>query len=633
MEKIRLKSVVENSLKEKRAWFILAFQALIVACSFWGSFLLRFDFDVPNPFGAIFWTLLPIILIIKLVTFRLMGLARGWWRYVSLSDVIDIFKANVTASLVFLLYVVFVRGVAGFPRSVLLVDGGLCFLLMGGVRFLTRAFRENYLTIPGRNANIAKKVLIIGAGDAGQAIAREVRQNAALEKRVVGYVDDDSAKRKQRFQGIPVLGSLDDVDKICLREEIKEIIIAIPSATRKELSGILKRCAQAGVEAKILPSMGDLIDGKVSVKLLRDVDVNELLGREPVRLDAEEIANYLTGKAVLVTGAAGSIGSELCRQVARFSPASLVLLDNSESPLFQIERELNYQFPNLSIKGVLGDIRNRARVSGVFEKFNPDIVFHAAAYKHVPIMEENPAEAADNNTRGTIVVADAARDFRIESFVLISTDKAVKPSSVMGASKRAAELYLQGLSTTGNTRFVTVRFGNVLDSAGSVVPIFMDQIKKGEPIKVTHPEITRYFMTIPEAAQLVLQAANMGTNGGIYVLDMGEPVRILNLAEQVIRLSGLKPHEDVEIIYTGLRPGEKLVEELFRPDEGVCNTSHEKIMVANTTTPDWETLQQQMEALYQATRKIDADRVKAVLEEIVPEYQPFSLLAKEGFRN
>jgi len=547
-----------------------------------------------------------------------------------MADLMTILQANVVGTIAFIVFIAFARRLGNLPRSVLLLDGVFCFLLMGGVRFFTRAILENYLVFPGRGGRGFKRVLIIGAGKAGQAIVREVRLNSSLGIKIVGYLDDDPAKQKQHLQGVRVLGGVEDLDRIGPQERIEEIIIAIPSATRREVSEIVKRCALAGIEAKILPSLSDLIDGPVSIKPLRDIDVNELLGREPVKLEAREIKGLLAGKKVLVTGAAGSIGSELCRQVSQFDPLELVLLDNAESPLFQIERELKYRFPDLCISGVLGDIRNRARIKGVFEKYRPEIVFHAAAYKHVPMMEENPAEAADNNTRGTIVVSDAAREFEIEIFVLISTDKAVKPSSVMGASKRAAELYVQGLSARGKTRFVTVRFGNVLDSAGSVVPIFLDQIRKGESIKVTHPEITRYFMTIPEASQLVLQAASLGGNGEIYILDMGEPVKILQLAEQLIKLSGLKPHEDVEIIFTGLRPGEKLEEELFLPEEGVTNTGHEKILIAKTRGADWESVQNKMEELYQVTRKIDSAKVKQVLAEIVPEYRPFPFRDKEN---
>lgn len=368
--------------------------------------------------------------------------------------------------------------------------------------------------------------------------------------------------------------------------------------------------------------MSDLIDGRVSIQQVRDVALEDLLGRDPIRLELDRIRAFIEGKRVLVTGAAGSIGSEICRQVSRFNPARIILFDNSESPLFTIHRELAASYPNLHHTAIIGDIRDNARVEGIFDNCLPQVVFHAAAYKHVPLMEDNSAEAANNNVHGTRVVAEAANRFKVESFVMISTDKAVNPTNVMGASKRAAELVVQSLARRSSTRFVTVRFGNVLGSAGSVIPIFKEQIASGGPVTVTHPEVTRFFMSIPEASQLVLQAGSMGAGGEIYLLDMGEPVRIVTLAEQLIQLSGFIPYEDIEIEFTGLRPGEKLYEELLIDGEGVQPTSHEKIMIARAMVVDRELLLVQLEELYQLQRAIDQPGVIAKLREIVPEFKP-----------
>jgi len=603
-------------------WLIWPFKALIIVSALVVAYLIRFDFSFPAVNQHAFWQLLPILLIIKLAVFWRFGVTHGWWRYVSIPDVLDLFKANVIASLLVAAYVLFMQ-VKGVPRSVLLLDGLFCFLFSCGVRILTRAVREQYLPMPlGKKRDGDKRTLIFGAGQGGQMIAREIRQNPALGVELVGFVDDDPAKQGQRFQGLPVLGNRRRLATICREHRVEEIIIAIPSARGSQLRELVELCRGTGVRFKTLPGVGDLIDGRVTVQHIRPVDLEDLLGREAVRLDRDGIRAYLEGKRVLVTGAAGSIGAELCRQVALFRPEQLILFDNAESPLFHIERELTAAHPELSLVGVLGDVRDRARVEGVFEHFKPRVVFHAAAYKHVPMMEMNPAEAVHNNVHGTRVVADAAVKAGVAHMVMVSTDKAVNPTNVMGASKRAAELYVQGLATKSRTHFVTVRFGNVLGSAGSVIPIFREQILKGGPVTVTHPEVTRFFMTIPEASQLVLQAGSMGQGGEIFLLDMGEPVKIADLAAELIRLSGHEPGREIEIVFTGLRPGEKLFEELLIAGEGILPTQHEKIRVARAMPADFAPIAAQCEALYQASRDIDIPRVLAQLRNLVPEYQP-----------
>ncbi len=613
---------MENlDLSDKRAWFILLLKSTVITVAFLIAYLLRFDLTIPKIYWPHIGTLILPLILIKLICFRKMGLKHGWWRYVSLADVIDIFKANVLGSLVFILYVIFIHGLQGVPRSVLLLDGVTCFMLVCGIRFVTRAYRENYLPV---NNNRSGKVqtLIIGAGAAGQMIAREVRQNPDLGKTVVGYIDDDPSKTGMKFLGYEVFGGRAEIEELVGKRPVDEVVIAIPSAPADEIRTLYELCTSLSLKVKTLPGLGEMIDGVVSINLVREVSLFDLLGRKPVRLDVNMINSYLQGKRVLVTGAGGSIGSEICRQVARFNPANMVLLDHAETPLFHIERELVGKFPDLPLYAIMGDVRDRARIDGVFDEFQPEVVFHAAAYKHVPMMELNPAEAVSNNVRGTRNVARAADAFRVKRFVMISTDKAVNPTNVMGATKRAAELYVQALSERSKTQFITVRFGNVLGSAGSVIPIFQEQIAAGGPVTVTDPEVTRFFMTIPEATQLVLQAGSMGQGGEIFLLDMGEPVKIVQLAEELIKLSGLEVNKDIEIVFTGLRPGEKLYEELLIAGEGVQKTTHKEICVARSTQVDWEKLNLQLEELYQRSRVIDLEGVRRQLQEIVPEYSP-----------
>lgn len=613
---------MQRMFEKSRMVLIILLQAAIVAASLWGAFAVRFDFNISSVQLSRFYSLLPALLVIKLGVFWWQGLFRGWWRYVSMADLVVIVRANVIASLLFLLYAFLAYRGTNIPRSVLVLDWMFCFLFMGGVRFVTRAFREHYLPMPARNRQPRSRLLVVGAGDAGQMIAREIRLNPALNLEVVGFVDDDPRKRKQFFQGFPVLGKIRRIGRICQEQGVDEIVIAIPSASGKDLRHIVELCQATEVKFKTLPGVGQLIDGKISIQQVKDVELEDLLGRASVKLDLSRIEACLKGKLVLVTGAGGSIGSEICRQVARFQPKKIVLFENAETPLFQIERELRMKFPGLRIVPIIGDIRFKARVEAIFDEFLPEVVFHAAAYKHVPMMECNPAEAANNNVRGTRIIADAAHQFGVERFVMISTDKAVNPTNVMGASKRAAELYVQALAKRSRTNFVTVRFGNVLGSNGSVIPIFKEQIAKGGPVTVTHPEVTRFFMTIPEASQLVLQAGSMGKGGEIFLLDMGEPVKIVKLAEELIQLSGYRPYEDIEIAFTGLRPGEKLYEELLLAGEGVQPTCHEKIMVARAGQCDEAVLVRQIEELYLLARAVDLAGVVAKLQEMVPEYQP-----------
>jgi len=601
----------------------LLLTTLIIIASLLLAYAIRFDLTIPPVYRGRIVELLPAVIVIKLTTFWFFGAFRGWWRYVSMPDLIQIVKANLLGSLIFVVYAVLIYRLNLIPRSVLVLDGIFCFLMVGGIRFTTRIIRETYRPLrQSRNPEQTKRVLIVGAGDAGQMIVREIRQNQELNIDLVGFVDDDPAKRHALFQGLKVLGNQDDLESLLGMHQVDEIIIAIPSATGREIRSIVNRAQKYKCQFKVLPGVGELIDGRVTVQQIRKVDLNDLLGRESIHLDSKNILSYIEGKRVLVTGAGGSIGSEICRQVAQFNPAKLILFENGETPLFMIEQELVRSHPGVSIVPVIGDVRNRSRVNVIFDQQQPQVVFHAAAYKHVPLMEMNPAEAVNNNVQGTVLLADAADYYGVEKFVMISTDKAVRPTNVMGTTKRIAEMYVQSLSNKSKTSFVTTRFGNVLGSNGSVIPTFKQQITAGGPVTVTHPEVTRYFMTIPEATQLVLQAGSMGQGGEVYLFDMGEPVKIKTLAEEMIRLCGLIPYEDIDIVYVGLRPGEKLYEELLLGDEGVLPTPHKKICIAQSVTPPHEQLVQQIAELVNGAKILDYAAVGRGLKQLVPEYTP-----------
>lgn len=504
------------------------------------------------------------------IIFALFGLYRRMWRYAGVRDLLVVAQACGVAGLALLL----VPGVTAELRALywLLAAGGLSATRLGA-----RAWRE--LMTPA-NATKTRRVLVAGAGDAGVALVRELARHSDLGLRPVGFVDDAAEKRGRRAYGLPVLGSLRDVANAARRAGAQEVVIALPSAPGHVVRSVWAEAVAARLPVRILPPLRDLSQGQRLMQQLRQVRLEDLLGRPEVRIDLGAISGYLQDKVVLVTGAGGSIGSELCRQVARVGPAQLILVGHGENSLFEIEQELRVKHPDLALQPVVGDIQDQQAVEGILGRYRPAVIFHAAAHKHVPLMERNPAEAVKNNICGTYQLAAAADQFGVERFVLISTDKAVNPSSVMGATKRAAERIVRALAVASKTVFVTVRFGNVLGSRGSVVPLFQQQIARGGPVTVTHPDATRYFMTIPEAARLVLQAGAMGQSGELFLLDMGEPVRVVDLARDLIRLAGLEPEIDVPIAYTGLRPGEKVTEELFTAEERVTATRHERIFRA-----------------------------------------------------
>jgi FlaA1/EpsC-like NDP-sugar epimerase len=502
-------------------------------------------------------------------------------------------------------------------EGVLMLDLFTTIMLLSGVRMVVRLYHEEFFS---EHRGIVRRFLIVGAGNAGEALLREMIRRRDSQYEVVGFVDDDPAKRDTEINGIPVLGTVDDLPSICKKQSIDEIAIAIPSANRTQLRRVVQVCQGTKTRFSTVPSLMDIAAGKLQVSQMRDVDINDLLGREVVNLDMEQIRVFLKDKVILVTGAGGSIGSEMCRQVCAFEPRKLLLLEQAENPLFFIERELRNSFPAVPLESIIADITDRVRMEQLFGCYRPQVVIHAAAHKHVPLMEQNPGEAIKNNIIGTRMVADTSDAFGAECFVMISTDKAVNPTSIMGSSKRLAEMYIQDLNKTSKTHFVTVRFGNVLGSNGSVVPIFKQQIAAGGPVTVTHPEMRRYFMTIPEASQLVLQAATMGQGGEIFVLDMGEPVKIVDLARELITLSGFRPGEDIEIEFTGLRPGEKLFEELSIEGENMVATRHPKIAVWKNIPKDRETLRTGIERLLKVAHSQDRSQIVRILKELVPNF-------------
>ncbi|MGD9685432.1 MAG: polysaccharide biosynthesis protein [Desulfobacter sp.] len=604
----------------RRRLLVFCFDTVLVGLAFSFAFLLRFDFHIPENFEPLFKQGLVVVLLVKPLVFLFSGLYRSLWRYASLQDGIEIAKTVSIASVVAGFMLMFIRHFAPYPRSIFILDWFLLMAMVVASRLVWRVYRETIL-IPRLNS-CGKRTLIIGAGDAASMLMKEIRKQEDSPFTVVGFVDDDHQKQGMKLHGLPVLGQIDQLATLIERYAVEDVIIAIPSAGTSLLRDLVKACEHSKVRFKTLPAISDIIEGKVSVSQIKDVEIEDLLGRAPVVLDVESIRGYLTGKRVLVTGAAGSIGSELCRQICQHQPAKIVLLDNAETPLYQIEKELISSFPELYIIPIIADVRNSDRVAAIFDSLMPQVVFHAAAYKHVPMMEYNPMEAVSNNVGGTVNLVNVAHASGVEQFVMISTDKAVNPTNVMGASKRAAELFVQASAQHSRTCFTTVRFGNVLGSNGSVIPLFKEQILRGGPVTVTDPKVIRYFMTIPEACQLVLQAGCLGRGGDIFVLDMGEPVRILDLAEELIRLSGLTPHEDIEIVFTGLRPGEKLFEELLVFGEGIMPTSHEKIRVLGAMRYDFETVRDQIASLLQIAASYDTGAVLEALKRTVPEFTP-----------
>lgn len=608
-----------------RAVTVYSIEAVTILSAALLAFLLRFDFRIPGQYwGVLGWAAL-VWAPVKLLGFRVLGLDRRWARYISLHDLLRLGLSNLAGS-VAAGAVLWLSG-AGVPRSIYAIDLLLCFTLTAATRISVRLAVEHIRR--GPSAPDRKRTLVYGAGSAGAALLRDIRLNSSLPYDVVGFIDDNPHKSGLVLNGLRVLGSGDNLPQLARRYDAQIALIAIPSASGPEIKAIIERCAAAGLPCKTIPGLADLIDQNGLARQIRDVAVEDLLGRTPARLEHERISESLTGRSILVTGAAGSIGSEICRQIARFRPGSIVALDIAESPLFDLQQEMARTFPSVRFEAEIGSVRNAARLREVFERHRPSAVYHAAAYKHVPLMESHAFEAVENNVFGTLHLVEAAVAFGVEEFVMISSDKAVRPTSVMGATKRAAEIVVRSCRP-GAGRYVSVRFGNVLGSNGSVVPIFRSQIARGGPVTVTHPEMRRYFMTIPEACQLVLQAATMGRGGEIFVLDMGEPVRIVDLARNLILLSGLRPEKDIGIEFTGIRPGEKLFEEVSAAGEGLLGTRHEKIRIFEGLAIPRAASDAHLAQLRRACATRDLDGLVYALRDMVPEYAPGETLLRRA---
>lgn len=601
----------------RNRWLAFFHDLLWVPVAVYLAFWLRFNLgDIPAEHMTPLQLMLLLALPIQMASFWCFGLYRGIWRFASMPDLLRILKA-VFLGTIFTFIVMFVlQRLADMPRSVLLLYPVILSLGLASPRMFYRWLKDRHL---GLLSHERKRALLIGAGQAGELLVRDLLKSGPYEP--VGFLDDADRRQGQEIHGVRVIGRLADLENILQRQDIEVVLIAIPSASHRIIQSIVRQCQHSSVACRTLPGVQDLANGRVEISHLRQVQIEDLLGREVVEVDHTGIHELLADWCVLVSGAGGSIGSELCRQIARNKPSRLILLDHGEFNLYSIEQEIRSVLPQeTELHAVLGDIRDLSRMRWVFDHFRPVVVFNAAAYKHVPLVEENPAEGVKTNVFGTCGIADLAVEFGIKKFVQVSTDKAVNPTNVMGATKRTAEIYCQNLDRrTGQTAFITTRFGNVLGSAGSVVPLFRKQIEAGGPVTVTHPDITRYFMTIPEAASLILQAGSMGEGGEIFVLDMGEPVKITDLAEQMIRLTGFEPGSDIEITFTGLRPGEKLFEELFHESEALVTTTHPKIMLSESRQVDWDDIQQKMEELRNACTKRDVQLIYNELKQLVPE--------------
>jgi len=628
-----------HRLRNTHFYVMIVGDALLFTLALVGAYLVRFEFEISASDMKQIKMLLPFLIPVKLSIFYYFRLYQGMWRYTSMRDLFRLVQASLVAILVMVAILYYILGTQGYSRSVVLLDGAFAFLLTGAYRIGIRYFyslngHENgaawYTRWKKTTPPTKQRTLIIGAGNAGEKLLREIFDNPQIYYQVVGFLDDDPKKQGRSMHGVKVRGTVDSLSQLVKEQDISEVLVAISSASGAEMRRIVKICKKSGVPFKTIPGMGEIIDGRVSIKALRDINYEDLLGRHPVRLDATEISGFLTDRVVLVTGGGGSIGSELCRQVVGFKPRSLILIDSGETNLFNIQMRLHHELHYHDYHTILGQVQDRQLMKEVFRKYRPEVVLHAAAYKHVPMLEKQPWKAVHNNILGSQVAMETAVQFGATHFVLVSTDKAVRPTNVMGASKRVSELLLQSFQGNG-TQFVAVRFGNVVGSSGSVIPLFRRQIEKGGPVTVTHPEVTRYFMTIPEASQLILQSVCLGEKGGIFVLKMGTPVKIIDMAKDLIQLSGKEPEKDIQIIFTGLRQGEKLYEELLTEGEAIIATKHEKIMCLSTNNC-WNGYSNQDEfrlwldielsELYQLSSQFDAPAIKQKLHKIVPEYTP-----------
>lgn len=596
---------------------------ILISVCLYLALLLRFDFNIQKEYILFFKLSIIPVIVLSLIFNKLFNLYNSIWKYASIDEVLSIIYSITLTNIIFIIYSYVINyrllnhQYFRFPVTVHIIFWLLSIVTLGGTRFIKRVMaNDSYNNI---SESRAIRLLIVGGGDAGALLIKEIKKHKELNYDIIGVIDDDITKKKKLINGISILGNRHDIIRICNNKKINEIIISIPSADYNEQKEILNICKQTKCKLKTLPGIYEIIDNKVNVRKLRDVNIEDLLGREPVNLDNNNIEKYIKGKTVMVTGGGGSIGSELCRQLAKFKPDKLLVLDIYENNTYYLQRELMQQYPDLDLRVVIASVRDREKLDYVFNKYNPDVVFHAAAHKHVPLMEDNPSEAIKNNVLGTYNVVDFSNMYNVKKFVLISTDKAVNPTNIMGATKRFCEMIIQAFDKVSNTEYVAVRFGNVLGSNGSVIPIFKQQIEKGGPVTVTHPEINRYFMTIPEAAQLVIQAGGIANGGEIFVLDMGEPVKIADLAKDLITLSGLRPDEDIKIVYTGLRPGEKLYEELLMDKKALNSTKFKKIFIEKPSNFDIENIKAKIEEFKGVINQSD-EEIFELMQKIVPTY-------------
>jgi FlaA1/EpsC-like NDP-sugar epimerase len=620
---------------KRNFWVVLLIDIALIATAHFLAYLVRFDWHISWAIPKIL-SVLPFLILSKIPVFYIFGLYRGMWRYTSTADLINIIKAVCVSSGFIIMSVLYLNRFTGFSRSVFFMDGVFTFLFLCLHRGTIRYLLQNKELMPWLVQDDERpgkiRLLLIGAGAAAEKVIREIKDNANVPYKVVGLVDDDQNKYGLKIHGIPVVGGLENLQECILRTRTEELLITVASASAEQMQRIVDLCQKSKTKFKVLPSMGEIIRGKLSVTSSRDIAYKDLLGRPAVHLDQQEIGRYLTGQTILVTGAGGSIGSELCRQIIRFEPKKLILLDAGEENLYKIQMELHHDHQFLEYVPVLCKIQNKALLDAIFLEYAPSVVFHAAAYKHVPIVEANPWEAVFNNVFATKNLIEATIAHHVERFVLVSTDKAVRPTNVMGATKRVTELLMLAYCNSkaadpsaiqqNNTAFMAVRFGNVLGSSGSVIPLFKRQIEKGGPVTVTDPEMTRYFMSIEEAAQLILQAGAMGGGGEIFVLKMGVPVKIVKLAQDLIKLLGYEPEKEIKIQITGLRPGEKLYEELITEGEGIVPTRHEKIMVLQGDGKPKQEMEILLSRLANMASVHNAPGIKEVLQDIIPEYTP-----------
>ncbi|WP_352419492.1 nucleoside-diphosphate sugar epimerase/dehydratase [Proteiniborus sp.] len=603
--------------KKAKVFFLVIMDIILINLAYYLALYLRFDGNIEVKYLNTYIDNALIITLLKIVVFHYFKLYKSLWRYASIDELLNVVVASIVAN-AGVISLLFARQTF-LPRSIYAITTMLDMILLGGIRFSYRALRR----ISGSRLSSRKDfkhIMIIGAGDAGAMVIRELKNHTQLNSKPVAIIDDDLLKKGQRINGVPVMGQRVDIVTVANKMDIDEIIIAIPSAGKSEIRNIVTECKKTRCKLKILPGMYELIDGKVSIKEIRDVQIEDLLGRDEVKLNIDEISGYLKDKRILVTGGGGSIGSELCRQIAKFKPNELCVLDIYENNAYDLQNELKRKYKDLNLKVYIASVRDKKRIDEVMKEIRPDVIFHAAAHKHVPLMEDNPKEAIKNNVFGTLNLAQAADTYGVKRFVMISTDKAVNPTNIMGASKRICEMIIQSIDKKSETEFVAVRFGNVLGSNGSVIPLFKKQIMEGGPVTVTHPEIIRYFMTIPEAAQLVIQAGAMAKGGEIFVLDMGEPVKIIDLARDLIRLSGFEPDEDIPIVFTGLRQGEKLFEELLLDEEGMRSTAHEKIFIGKPVFTDYKLMLKSIDTLKEIIDGSDCAALRDYVQQIVPTY-------------